>query len=93
MAEEKNAAKLPHNLVLEDRQKLTVTGVTDVDSFDEESVILYTADGQMRVEGRALQMTRLSLESGDVTILGEVSAIIYKGAAFDKGGFFSRLVK
>ncbi len=93
MLEEKSAVRLPHNLILEDREKLSISGVTDVDSFDEEGIVLYTQLGQMKIEGQNLQMTRLSLESGEVTVNGLVSAIIYKGSAPEKGGFFARLVK
>ncbi len=84
--------KMPQNVFIENREKLSVTGVTDVDKFDEEGVTLYTSKGQMSVQGRDLQMTKLSLESGEVIIQGEISAVIYKNSA-EKGGFFARLVK
>ena len=42
MPDEKNMPSMPHNLVLEDRRLLTVSGVSDVDSFDEETVVVFT---------------------------------------------------
>ena len=92
ITERKNELKGPQNVFIENREKITVSGVTDVDSFDEETVILYTQKGQMTVQGSSLQMTKLSLEGGDVVVQGEISAVIYKSSA-DKGGFFSRLMK
>ena len=54
MAEEKKTA-MPHNLVLEDRRLLTVSGVSDVDSFDEETVVLRTGLGTLIIQGSGLQ--------------------------------------
>ena len=46
MAEEKKAVKLPQNIILENRKNLHVSGVEDVDSFDEQTVVAYTGLGQ-----------------------------------------------
>ena len=51
MAEEKKAPAMPHNLILEDRRTLTVSGVSDVDSFDEQTVVVFTDMGELTVRG------------------------------------------
>ena len=51
MPEEKKTISLPHNLVLEDRRSLMVSGVSDVDSFDEQTVIVFTEMGELTVRG------------------------------------------
>ena len=70
--------KLPHKLQLSERNKLTMTGVTEVASFEESSVVLHTALGRLLVQGRELKLKTLSLDGGQVTVEGEVSALIYE---------------
>lgn len=72
-----NASKAPNVVMLENRSSLTVSGVNDVDSFDERSVVAYTDYGQLTVQGENLNIKRLSVETGDLTIEGSVSALIY----------------
>lgn len=67
----------PHRLSLNERKELTVTGVTEVVSFDEESVILKTSLGTLDVHGRQLQLKNLSANGGQVEISGNVAALIY----------------
>ena len=50
MPEDKKAPKGPHTIILEDRRNLSITGVTDIDSFDEETVIVYTDTGELVVQ-------------------------------------------
>ena len=69
--------KQNHNLILENRKSLSISGITDVDSFDEREVILYTQLGEMTVQGRELHIDSMSVETGDMLITGEIWAIIY----------------
>ena len=69
---------LPHGLTLGERSKLTMTGVTEVVSFDELAVVLHTALGTLVVQGRDLQLKALSPDGGCVAIEGSVSALIYE---------------
>ena len=80
---------LPHKLQLNDRAQLTMTGVTEVVSFEETSVVLRTSLGTLVVQGRDLQLKTLSLEGGQVEVEGTVSALVYEEAR--QGGWFSRL--
>ena len=70
--------KLPHKLQLSERKQLTMTGVTEVVSFDEGSVVLRTSLGTLIVQGTELQLKTLSLEGGQVAVDGQVSALIYE---------------
>lgn len=71
-------AHLPHKLQLNERRQLTVTGVTEVVSFDETAVVLQTSLGTLIVQGRELQLKTLSQEGGQVAVDGTVSSLIYE---------------
>lgn len=83
--------QLPHGLTLNERTRLTLTGVTEVISFDENAVVLNTALGILTVHGSALQLRQLSPEGGQVAIDGRVSALIYEDRK--EGGWLRRLLK
>lgn len=87
MAEER--MQLPHKLTLNERKALTMTGVTEVVSFDEDAVILRTGLGTLVVHGKDLQLKTLSPEGGQVTVTGTVTALIYEEPR--SSGFFRRL--
>lgn len=82
---------LPHGLTLNQRSKLTVTGVTEVVSFDELAVVLHTGMGNLVVQGRDLQLKALSPDGGNVAIEGTVSALIYEEPR-KPGGWLRRLL-
>ncbi len=69
--------KQNQNLILENRKKLTISGITDVDSFDEKSVCLYTQLGELSIQGRELHIDSISIESGDMTVTGDIWAVVY----------------
>lgn len=70
--------KMPvHNIILEGRRKLSVSGVTDVDRFDEDTVLLYTSMGELTVCGSDLHVNDLSVDSGEMNIEGEIRSIVY----------------
>jgi len=74
----KQATKdLRQNIILENRKKLSVSGVVDVESFDEECVNLYTEAGLLHIKGEGLKISKLSVESGDVSIDGEITSLVY----------------
>ncbi len=74
MAEE----HLPHKLQMSERKNLTMTGVTEVVSFDEGCVVLQTSLGLLVVQGQQLQLKNLSLEGGQVAVEGSISALSYE---------------
>lgn len=74
MAEE----QLPHKLQLNERRQLTMTGVTEVVSFEDSAVVLQTSLGTLIVQGRELQLKTLSLEGGQVAVDGTISSLVYE---------------
>lgn len=93
MTEEKNTQKRIHNLVIENRKKITVSAVTDVDSFDEQLIVMYTELGQLSIKGENLHINTLSVESGDMEIEGTVYALVYTNNTPNKGGILSKLFR
>ena len=81
------------NVILENRKTMSVSGVRDVDSFDENAVALYTELGNMLISGSDLHISRLNIENGEVIINGTVDSIVYRGDAVKKGNFLQRLMK
>ncbi len=75
MAEE---ALLPHKLILSERKALTMTGATEVVSFDENAVVLKTSLGTLTIHGKQLQLKNLSLDGGQVAVDGVISALVYE---------------
>ena len=82
--------QLPHKLTLNERQQLTMTGVTEVHSFDENTVVLQTSLGLLIVQGEGLQLKTLSLDGGQVAVDGSISALIYEEPR-QSGGWVRRL--
>ena len=82
-----------HSVTLEDRARLSLTGVDDVDCFNEQLVVLRTPLGTLTVAGAGLNVSRLSLEDGRVEIDGEVDALEYSGGKKKSGGWRSRLFR
>ena len=83
--------ELPHKLTLESRNRLTMTGITEVESFDEEMVVLHTTRGTLVVRGNGLHLQLLSLDGGQVHVDGTVESMTYEDSARDSGSFFARL--
>lgn len=81
-----------HNLILEDREKLTVSGVEEVESFDENTIVMDTAQGILIVRGEDLHIEKLSLDGGDLKVEGTVESLTYEDDRREKGGFFARLL-
>lgn len=82
--------QLPHKLTLTERSALTVTGVSEVVSFDEHTVVLRTNLGTLIVQGENLQLKQLTLEGGDVAVEGEISSLVYEQTRA-RGSLISRL--
>ena len=91
--DKKSNIKMPHNLILEDRRSLSVSGVSDVDSFDEQNVIVYTDMGELTVRGRNLHINKLNIETGELVIDGEISSMIYTNNQSSNQGIFSKLFR
>ena len=86
---QEKTVKQNHNLILENRKSLSISGLTDVDSFDEKEISLYTQLGELTIQGRELHIDAMSVETGDMTITGDIWAMIYGDR--DKKGPLSML--
>lgn len=83
--------QLPHKLTLNERRQLSMTGVTEVVSFDENAVVLCTELGRLTIHGSQLQLRQLALDGGQVAVDGTVSAIVYEEPR-QNGGWLRRLM-
>lgn len=93
MPDEKKTSTAPHHLILDNRRELTLSGVSDVDSFDDTVVIVYIDGGELTVKGSELQIVRLSLETGEMQIDGHIESMVYADVQSRTSGFFGRLFK
>ncbi len=81
---------LPHELRLDKRSKLSVSGVSEVESFDETTVVLHTARGVLIIRGENLHLQTLSIDGGQVAVSGTIDSLSYEEPQ-KTGGFFRRL--
>ena len=65
------------NLSIEDRSKLTLSGVQEVISFNEEQIYLDTSYGKLNIRGENLKMNKLDVVNGDISICGKINSLIY----------------
>lgn len=84
------------NLVLENREKLSISGVLDVLSFDDQIVILETELGLLTVKGENLRINKLSLDTAEVIVDGEIFSLGYSEKDIDKksgGGILGKIFR
>ena len=82
-----------HTVSLTGRERAIITGVSDVDCFNEQLVVLLTDAGQMTVTGAGLHVEELDLKNGQLVIEGEIAALEYSGKVRREGGVLSRLFR
>ncbi len=66
-----------HSAILEDRRSLSLSGVTDVDSFDENEISLYTSLGELVIRGKSLHVDSMNVDTGDMQIDGDIRSLVY----------------
>ncbi len=91
--DENNKNKLPHNIIIEDRKRITVCAVNDVDSFNEQAIIAFTSLGELTINGNSLHIIRFNTEDGELAVEGDIAAISYSDNTPEAGGFFSRIFR
>ena len=69
--------KTNHSVIMENRHTMTISGITDVDSFDEKFICLYTQLGELTIKGRELHIDTMSVETGDMVITGDIWSAVY----------------
>lgn len=85
--------QMPHQITLDGRSSLIVTGVEEVESFDESTIVMVTTKGTLVVRGDQLHIEKLSLDGGDLRVEGAVDSLAYEDDGREKGGFLSRLLR
>lgn len=81
MEKKENPIKQPHDLHLLNRRNLNLSGVTEVDSFNENSVVLETTQGDLQINGKKLAVSDLDLADGTLSVEGEIESIRYRKPA------------
>lgn len=83
------------NIVLENRSKLSISGVLDVLSFDDQIIITETELGLLTIKGDNLRINKLSIDSSEVVVEGEINNLTYSESDGDKksGGLLSKIFK
>ncbi len=79
------------NLILENREKLCVSAVTDVESFDDKRIVLRVGEDRLTITGEGLKLNQVSVEQGEATVVGLVDSCTYSRAA--RGSLWGRLTK
>lgn len=83
-----------HHVLLEERSSLTVSGVSDVERFDESEIVMSTARGTLVVSGSGLHIEKLSLDGGDLKVEGEIDALSYEDNRRERSGsLLARLLR
>ena len=91
--EEKKTMNM-HNLIMENRAKLRLTGVIDIHSFDDELVLIETQMGILTVKGTELKMNKLNLENNELVVEGKISALVYSDTeSIKKGKMLGKIFK
>lgn len=91
--EKKVRPEAAHHVILEEREQLAVSGVEEVESFDENTIVMYTCKGTLIVRGEGLHIEKLSLDGGDLKVEGDVDSLTYEDGSREKGGLLSRLFR
>ena len=85
---------MPHNVIMENRRRMSISGVSDVESFNEEEIVLHTDMGGLLVKGSGLHINKLSIEIGEVSLEGDIDGIDYIEVKKGKGaGILSRMFR
>lgn len=82
----------PHRLVLEERSSLSVSGVEEVERFDEGEIVMSTVRGALVIRGAGLHIEKLSLDGGELRVEGNVDSLTYEDeGGGERMGFLARL--
>jgi sporulation protein YabP len=85
-------AKL-HSIIVENRKKIVLTGVRDVESFNENDIIIVTHSGGLRIRGKNLEIGKISIETGDLEMTGDVTSLHYSNLDRTPNNFITKLFR
>lgn len=81
-----------HDIIIENRKKVTLTGIKDVENFDDEAIAASSEFGAITLNGHNLKISRLSVESGDMVVEGDINSVVYSDRGI-KGSFWNRVFR
>lgn len=89
-----NKIKMPggHNIKIENRNRFEATGIINVLTFNEDTVILNTTLGVLNIKGKNMKVNKLNVDNGDIVIAGEISSLVYSSKEA-KGSFLKKMFK
>lgn len=90
--DEKKRGSMQHNIILEGRAKMSVSGVEDVESFDDNELIMSTCQGNLVIRGSDLHIDNLNLDTGEINVDGLVTSLVYEEVGTSTS-LWSRLLK
>lgn len=91
---EEKKKDIKHNIILENREKIIITGVIDIHSFDDELVLIETEGGILTVKGTDLKMNKLNLDNNELIVEGKIVALIYSDSeGVKKGNMLNKIFK
>jgi len=85
--------RLEHKIIIDERKNLIISGVKEVKSFDDETVLLDSIMGKITVKGEKLHIISFNTETGDLTAEGKIHAVVYMSDENRGGGFMSRIFR
>ena len=89
-ADARQTPQTHHQITLETRSRLTISGVEEVERFDEEQIVMATAAGTLIIRGSSLHIDRLCLDGGDLKVTGRVDSLVHEQGR-DRQGLLARL--
>ena len=83
------------NIIMENRKKISISGIEDIESFNEQQIVLYSSCGVIIIEGNSMHISKLSVENGERFITGNIDSVVYHDnyGKKEKTSFFARLLR
>jgi sporulation protein YabP len=82
-----------HSIIVENRKRVVLSGVREVESFNENDMIIITHSGALRIRGRGLEVGKINTESGDMEISGTVTSIHYSDTERSPNNLITKLFR
>ncbi|MEE1003418.1 MAG: sporulation protein YabP [Acutalibacteraceae bacterium] len=87
-----SSKKTIHNIIMENRENLNISGIKSVENFDENIIILQSEMGELTIKGDNLHIAKMDIDTGDMKITGNIFGLIYNETS--KGtSVFKRIFK
>lgn len=82
-----------HQILLVDREEITIDGVSSLGSYDEKEVIMETEQGLLLIKGEGLNIKQLNLDKGNIVVDGVIKSLSYDDSSHVKKGLLERFLK